>query len=157
MQKKKRELKPPKNIKVGAIRFKIRRKRKLLLDGEPCDGYISFSDGEIFIASSPMNFSVEQITVLHEILHAILINTGLKTTVDIQHKYIEPISAELVHVLQSNPTLVRYLSKKTRKIQEKNKRETDKDVPLRKEETSLPVENILQISESLNKPDQSQP
>lgn len=153
MQKKKKELKPPKNIKVGPIRFKVRRKRKLQLDGEACDGYISFSDGEIFIESK-LNFSVEQITVVHELLHAVLNNAGLNISMDVQHKYINPIASELVHVLQANPTLVRYLSKKNRKIQEK-KKTTDKDIPP-KEETSLPVETSLQFLDPLNKPDQGQ-
>ena len=55
--------------------------------------------------SSGLAHSVEQVTVMHELLHAIELNTGIKYCDESQ---IEQFAHGLVYIIKYNPELVRY-------------------------------------------------
>jgi len=140
-----RKLRPPRTVKIGPTRFKIRRKRSLKLDGEAVDGYISFSDSEIFL-DSKLSLGTEQMTILHEVLHGFFQYSGMHLSSDQEHKYIELLSANMLTLIQDNSGLVKYLKKRNRKIEQKNKtgvgkKTIDKDILLTHQEASKTSES----------------
>ena len=79
-------------------------------EGEPLHGV--YRGGEILI--SPDVPDVEQETLLHEILHALIDQTGLASdggplTGDQEEQVIRTLSPLLLHTLKSNTALTRWL------------------------------------------------
>ena len=111
-------MKPPTYIKVGANTFRLYMTKKawrtrLSKDGEAhtTRGHTSIHHQKIWCDPSGAQALVRE-TVVHELLHALLDDSGAPITEDEEHEemWIRALSPRLYACLVENPELVAYLT-----------------------------------------------
>jgi hypothetical protein len=111
-------MKIPKSIKVGAERYSI-IERSVIEDGmlnDGCYGY-TLESGNLIVLQRDIPITKKQVTLLHEILHAIrMVNDGLpkpKKEDDYEeweHYFIGLWDNNLLAVFKENPELTEWLT-----------------------------------------------
>jgi Zn-dependent peptidase ImmA (M78 family) len=92
-----------KEIKVPNLTFKIKKHNYSSID----DSYgTTDRDKQIINVQSGLTPELERITLMHEMLHALELNTGIKYC---EEQQIEQFAHNLFFVLKNNPELVSYL------------------------------------------------
>lgn len=102
----------PSSVKIGAMRFAVRRAPHLAELGK--EAITSARTQEVLVQPGQAP-SYERDTILHEILHAVIAETGLRAWFSDQDKEEEMVlvlAPALLEVLRENPALVRYLCEK---------------------------------------------
>lgn len=101
----------PKKVDVGPFRY------TLYFSPVPLDGYSGLMDANSRTISIDGTMKNPEETVMHEVLHAIIDLTGLRSgskeeTIEVtEEKLVAALSPWLLLVLRSNPTLVSFLTK----------------------------------------------
>ena len=99
----------PKKIKVGAMRFEVRLASELADDGKYGATNVW---GQSILLQPGQAADFERDTLLHEVLHAIVAESGLRawfTDQDKEEELIRVLAPALLEVLRENKSLVGYL------------------------------------------------
>ena len=106
----------PNMIKVGPLEYSIEWEDGLEVDGMLCHGVMASIDSSIRIDSS-QPLMVQQVTLLHEALHAILTESGAADVLGIKQEemVVRSISTQLIQMIQESPSLVSFITRKPRK------------------------------------------
>jgi len=90
----------PKEVKVGPVTYQVREEARTAIGGH----YGSIVHSESLITLTPgMGIVFQEITLWHEMLHAIMLNAGMREQ---DETLILALSHGIVQVLQDNPELV---------------------------------------------------
>jgi hypothetical protein len=94
-------------VKIGHVRYKIFR--ALQVDDD-CNavGIIKHCSGEIGISTKLTSEDAEAHTIMHEVLHGLYQNAGVKKH---DERTIEVISGMLIRLIQDNPKLIEAIQK----------------------------------------------
>lgn len=99
----------PNKVQIGPYNFKIITMENLSSEDKKVDGYIDFENCEIYIEQNICD-DVKKTTLLHEILHAILMQSDIDSSGDnVIHKAVNIISMGLLDVLRRNQDILKYL------------------------------------------------
>lgn len=91
----------PNTVNVDGIDYTIVMDSAPILDNAVCYGIHSGKSSEIILNSSEdISYQMRCITLWHEILHAIILNRGIK--VENEEEVVEQISRGVYQVIQSN-------------------------------------------------------
>jgi hypothetical protein len=95
-----------KSIKIGPIRYKVSYVHDLRDDVGKLDGRISHTQAEIEVDDS-MNEQTAAQTLLHEAVHAIELQTGIR----LEEPQVDALAYSLFQLMRENPGLVKILRK----------------------------------------------
>lgn len=98
----------PEQIKIGGIQYKVSYVPDFQDEGRPLDGQIDHGLAEITIKAN-MNYQVQAQTVLHEIVHAIEVQSGRRK--ELKESMVDAIATGIYQVMRENPALVRMITK----------------------------------------------
>lgn len=100
-------MRKPKYVMIGPIRYDLKWEDNLTVDGERHHGMIEFDESEISLDSARC-LATQQITLLHEVLHAIMYESGVdgicgdKT----EELIVRALSFQLHQVFRDSPGLL---------------------------------------------------
>ena len=100
-------MRAPTSIRIAGRTWKVRRKSAAQM-GESA-GLCHYGKAELDVLHRQPPFDSRD-TLLHEVLHAILMRHGFERTVEVEEAFVNPIATELIGVLQDNPEFAQWLS-----------------------------------------------
>ena len=96
-------------IKIGAIQHTVAyAENPTSSNGTPIDGQIDHGTAEITIKAN-MGRQIQVQTILHEIIHAIEVQTGRRH--ELKEPIIDALAFGIYQVLRDNPQLVKMITK----------------------------------------------
>jgi hypothetical protein len=102
-------VKRPRRVRIGGEEFAIRFRK--FTDADKAVGLCIYKESRLEIATGQTPFN-ERDTVLHEIMHGILVkqgHTGKCFANSTEERYVNPLASGVIGVLQDNPELARWL------------------------------------------------
>jgi hypothetical protein len=107
-------VKPPRSVKVGATPYSVRYSSRLSDNGEVGSTTFISQSIELLPGQGP---DYERDTLLHEVLHAVVFNTNLRSMEGWredgrEEAIVQALAPVLLQVLRENPRLIDYLLEK---------------------------------------------
>ena len=101
----------PDSAMIGPIKYDIRWEDRLGYDGERCHGTATFVDLLIRV-DSVQSLSVQQITLLHELFHAMIHESGVGEVMDEEQEemIVRTLSLMTHQLLHSSPEIADFLT-----------------------------------------------
>lgn len=95
---------------IGPVKLSVEWEEDLEVEGDPCQGCFSPSESLIQICINP-TLGAQQVTFLHEIVHAILHETGVSSslTEESEELVCRVVSLFFSQILRNQPEVVEFL------------------------------------------------
>ena len=96
-----------KELMIDGIKYSIRRPTIIIIDGEECVGSCNASMSQISI-SKRCGKGAEVVTLVHEIVHAILIGKNFSKE-NSNEELVDSLAMSIVNLIRLNPHLIKFI------------------------------------------------